>query len=230
MPAIQNHLIELLPRTDQLHLLEHCKLVELTLSEILCAAGDKTRYVYFPTGCFISQVAQVEGQLRLEVGMVGTEGMLGSQLALGQVTEPLHALVQGSGAVLRMSASAFSQELLRSKALQRMLNRYLYVQMLQLATSSSCMRFHQIDQRLARWLLMSQDRVHSDSFHVTHEFLSIMLGVRRVGVTMAAGLLQRSGLIEYHRGTLTVRDRSGLEASACSCYARNCHTYQSIMH
>lgn len=229
MPAIQNHLIELLPDSDQKRLLEHCEPVELVLSEVLCAPHDLTRYVYFPTRCFISQVAQVEGQLRLEVGMVGSEGMLGAQLALGQSSEPLHAMVQGSGTALRMSAAEFCQELTRSKTLQNTLNHYIYVLMVQLATSASCMRFHLIDQRLARWLLMSQDRAHTDSFHVTHEFLAIMLGVRRVGVTMAAGVLQRRGLIEYHRGTLTVLDRSGLEAAACSCYASNRLTYQNIM-
>jgi CRP-like cAMP-binding protein len=230
LTVTNNQLIELLPPPDQQRLLARCELVELSRAEVLCTPGDISQQVYFPIQSFISLMARVDGHSRLEVGMVGSEGMLGAHLALGQSIEPWHALVQGGGSALRISAKGFCSELARSKALQHTLNSYLYVQMLQLATSATCLRFHLISQRLARWLLMSQDRAHSNVFYVTHEFLATMLGVRRVGVTIAAGALQRDGLIEYHRGKLTVLNRSGLEAAACSCYASNGDSYHSVMH
>ena len=221
----QNRLIELLPRADRLRLLAACEPVVLVLAEVLCEPGEPTRHVYFPIDGFISLVAQVDLHPGLEVGMVGREGMLGVQLALGVPTEPLRAVVQGAGSAWRIGSVAFRRELAVSAALQRGLGRYLHVLMTQLAGSAACLRFHQIGPRLARWLLMSQDRAHADRFHVTHEFLAYMLGVRRVGVTTAAGLLQRSGLIEYHRGELKVLDRAGLEAVACSCYATEQQIY-----
>ena len=195
------------------------------------AAGlsEPTRHVYFPTDGFISLVTLIDGSPGLEVGMVGREGMLGAQLVLGVQTAPLHAVVQGPGTAWRIEARAFRSELARSPALQRSLNRYVYVLMAQLAASAACLRFHMIGPRLARWLLMSQDRARSDSFRVTHEFLAYMLGVRRVGITTAAGALQRSGQIEYHRGDLTVLDRSGLEAAACGCYAAGRRAYAELL-
>lgn len=229
MATAENHLIELLPRKERARLLALCEPVQLELSEVLSEAGTPTRHVYFPTDGFISLVALVEGSPSLEVGMVGREGMVGAQLVLGVVTAPLRALVQGPGAAWRIGTKAFRSELEHSPALQRGLNRYLYVLMAQLAASAGCLRFHQIGARLARWLLMTQDRAHADSFHVTHEFLAYMLGVRRVGITTAASALQRSGLIEYHRGELTVLDRSGLEAAACGCYAADRRTYAELL-
>ncbi|MDE2092264.1 MAG: Crp/Fnr family transcriptional regulator [Burkholderiales bacterium] len=229
MATAENHLIELLPRKDRARLLAHCEPVQLELSEVLCEAGTPTRHVYFPTDGFISLVTLVDGSPSLEVGMVGREGMVGSQLVLGVVNAPLRALVQGPGAAWRIGTKAFRSELEHSPALQRGLNRYVYVLMAQLAASAGCLRFHQIGARLARWLLMTQDRAHADSFHVTHEFLAYMLGVRRVGITTAASALQRGGLIEYHRGELTVLDRSGLEAAACGCYAADRRTYAELL-
>ena len=229
MATVDNHLIELLPRKDRVHLLAQCEPVQLVLSEVLCEPGKPTRHVYFPTDGFISLVAMVDGTPSLEVGMVDREGMVGAQLVLGVATTPLRALVQGPGTAWRIGAKAFRAELARSPALQRGLNRYLYVLMVQLAASAGCLRFHQIGARLARWLLMTQDRAHADNFHVTHEFLAYMLGVRRVGVTGAASTLQRSGLIEYHRGELTVLDRHGLEAAACSCYATDRQSYAALL-
>lgn len=225
----ENHLIELLPRTDRTRLLAICEPTELVLSEVLSEPGKATRHVYFPTDGFISLVTLVEGHPALEVGMVGREGMVGAQLALGVTTAPLRALVQGAGAAWRIATKSFQAELARSTALQRSLNRYLYVLMGQLATSAACLRYHLIGPRLARWLLMTQDRAHADTFHVTQEFLAYMLGVRRVGVTAAAGALQRSGLIAYTRGELTVLDRAGLEAAACSCYATDRQTYAKLL-
>ncbi|WP_096669291.1 Crp/Fnr family transcriptional regulator [Polaromonas sp. AET17H-212] len=229
MSAVENHLIERLPRPDRARLLAACEPVDLALSNVLCEPGQPIRHVYFPTQGFISLVTPVDGSPGVEVGMVGREGMLGAQLALGVATAPWRALVQGAGGAWRIGTVAFKRELARSPALQRGLNRYLYVLMVQHAASAGCLRFHLTGQRLVRWLLMSQDRAHSDSFHVTHEFLAYMLGMRRVGITAAASALQKGGLIEYHRGELTVLDRQGLEAAACSCYAADRRTYTDLL-
>jgi len=225
----ENYLIEQLPRKERTQLLAICKPVQLVLGEVLCDRDQPTRHVYFPVDGFISLLTHVDGHDSLEVGMVGREGMLGASMALGATRNPLRAIVQGPGAAWRVSSGAFRRELLRSTALQRSLARYVFVMMTQLASSAACLRFHLIGPRLARWLLMTQDRAHADSFHVTHEFLAFMLGVRRVGITTAAVSLQRLGLITYRRGELTVLDRRGLEAQACSCYATDTRTYAELM-
>jgi CRP-like cAMP-binding protein len=221
----ENRLIELLPRKDRENLLARCESVQLVLSEVLCERSTPTRYVYFPVDGFISLVARIDAHPGIEVGMVGREGMVGAQLVLGVLTAPLHALVQGAGAAWRIDTAAFRHELAASTALRNGLNRYLYVLMEQFAASAACLRYHQIGPRLARWLLMSQDRAHADHFHITQEFLAYMLGVRRVGVTLAAGVLQDCGLITYHRGELSVLDRNGLESAACGCYAADQRSY-----
>jgi CRP-like cAMP-binding protein len=225
----ENHLIELLPQTDRDRLLALAEPVELVLSEVLAQPDEPTLHVYFPVDAFISLVTLIEGHPGLEVGMIGREGMLGTQLALGVRSEPLRALVQGAGRAWRLDVAAFGSELARSAALRRLMHRYLYVRMVQLAAASACLRYHLIGPRLARWLLMSQDRAHAAQFHVTHEFLAYMLGVRRVGVTMAASGLQRAGLIAYHRGELTVVDRPGLEAMACGCYVGDLQAYAELL-
>lgn len=225
----ENHLIAQLPSRDQLRLVAISESVRLELGTVLCEPGEPTRHVYFPNDCFISLATAIEGEPGIEVGMVGREGMLGAQLVLGVGTMPLHALVQGAGTARCIAAAPFRRELGASKALQRALNRYIYVLMAQLATSAACTRFHRVGPRLARWLLMSQDRAHSDSFHLTHEFLAYMLGVRRVGITRAASDLQRRGFIRYHRGDITVLDRAGLEAAACACYASDQQAYDRML-
>ncbi len=224
-----NHLVDLLPCKDRLRFLAACESVNLPLAEVLCEPGKPTKYVYFPTSGFISLIALVKGSPGVEVGMVGREGMLGVQLALGVATAPLHALVQGAGTALRIDTKAFKTELAASTALRSELYRYLYVLMAQLAESTACVRFHQIGPRLARWLLMSQDRSRASSFDVTQEFLAYMLGVRRVGVTAAAGAMQKGGLIAYSRGKLTVLDRKGLERAACGCYVADQKTYAELL-
>jgi CRP-like cAMP-binding protein len=198
------------------------------LGEVLANVGMPPRHVYFPTVGFVSLVAPVNGRPALEVGMVGHEGMVGTQLALGIETDPLHAVVQGAGAAWRIGGPDFLRELRLSAALQRGLNRYVYVTMMQLASAASCLRFHQIRPRLARWLLMTQDRARADRFHITHAFLSYMLGVRRVGITTAACGLQRDGLIDYRRGEIQILNRIGLKAAACSCYAADRESYIKV--
>lgn len=228
LTADENQLIELLPRKDRKRLLDVCESVHLALGDVLCERGQLTRHAYFPVDGFISLVTQIDGHPSLEVGMAGREGMLGVQLLMGVPIEPLRALVQGEGAAWRIGADAFREELAASQALQDVLNRYLYVLMSQLARSTACLRFHLIVPRLARWLLMSQDRSQSDTFFVTHEFLACMLGVRRVGITVAAGALQRQGLINYHRGEVTILDRTQLEEAACDCYAADQRAYGQL--
>jgi CRP-like cAMP-binding protein len=229
LAKIENQLMARLPRADRLRLLAIGETVELALGEVVCEPGTPTHHVYFPLKGFISLVAMLEGSPGVEVGMVGNEGMVGAHLALGVATAPLHGVVQGAGTALRIEASLFNPEIAASTALQKSLNRYLYVLMAQQGASAACLRFHQIGPRLARWLLMTQDRAHSESFHVTQAFLAYMLGVRRAGITHAAGMLQEAGLIHYRRGSFKVVDREGLERAACNCYAKDRLAYSTLL-
>ena len=224
-----NHLTELLSARERGRLLAGCTAVDLVVGDVLCRRGDTMQHVYFPTDSFISLVTQTEGDPALEVGLIGAEGMLGASLALGVGRTPLHALVQGRGAAWRMSGSDFRVQLAERAGLRRIVETYLYVLMAQLATSAACVRFHEIGPRLARWLLMTQDRAHAKTIHVTHAFLARMLGVRRVGITEAAGALQERGLIAYRRGELQIVDRKGLEDVACSCYAADESVYSELL-
>jgi CRP-like cAMP-binding protein len=230
LTTAKNHLIELLSRTNQRRLLALADHVQLVQSEVLSQVGKPTRHIYFPVDGFISLVTSIDGKPVLEVGMVGREGLLGAQVALGVSIQPMHALVQGPGSALRIGLKVFQEELGRNVQLKQLLDRYIYVLMSQLSSSAACTRFHKITPRLGRWLLMMQDRAHTDTFGVTHEFLSFMLGVRRVGITEAAGALQKSGLIEYHRGQVTVVNRKGLEVASCGCYADDRRAYARILH
>ncbi len=225
LPQPSNQLLAQLPPRSQQRIGALGEVVELKLSEILGDAGRPTSFVLFPIEGFISLLAQVDGEHAIEVGMVGREGMLGIQVALGVSAEPLKTIVQGAGKALRISAAAFRREHAANPALRSTIDRYVYVLFAQHTRAAACLRFHQIEERLARWLLMSQDRAHADQFKVTQEFLAYMLGVRRVGVTLAAGALQRQKLIAYDRGEMTIIDRAGLENAACGCYASDRTAY-----
>jgi CRP-like cAMP-binding protein len=162
------------------------------------------------------------------MGLIGNEGMLGATVILGVNVAPLRAVVQGAGTALRINTVDFRLILGEGKALPRTINRYLYVMLAQLSQTAACNHFHEIEPRLARWLLMTHDRAHADHFHLTHEFLADMLGVRRSGITVAAGALQAKNLIGYTRGEISILDRTGLEAAACECYEVVNRDYQQL--
>lgn len=223
-----NLLLAALPRKDREQLIAKCEPIELDRGEVLYCVGELITHVYFPTGSFISIRAPSDGKGNLEVALIGDEGMLGITLLLDIDVAPFQALVQGAGSALRLTTSSFNRTLENSTALQRTLKNYLYVSMSQLAQTVVCTRYHVIEARLARWLLMAQDRAHADHFHVTHELIAYILGVRRVGITSAANSLQQQKLISYRRGDITILDRTGLEAAACKCYRVDKETYERI--
>ena len=218
MTGIPNSLLAALPRKSYLRLLPGLAPVDLVFGKVLYEPGVPIRDVYFPSQSLVSLLTLVEGHLALEVGMVGREGMVGVPLVLGADVSPVRALVQGAGPALKMDAQRFRNELNASPPLQREVQRYIYAMMVQISQTAGCNRFHVVEARLARWLLMTRDRMRSGHFRMTHEFLSHMLGVRRVGVTEAASALQRRKLIEYSRGSINILDDRGLEAACCSCY------------
>ena len=218
MAAIANSLLAALPPKDYQRLLSGLVPVDLGFGDVLYEPGKPIRDVYFPGQSLVSLLTVVEGHLALEVGLVGRDGMVGVPLALGIAASPVRALVQGGGPAMRMNGARFRRELRRSLPLQRALNRYVYTLMAQISQTAGCNRFHVVQARLARWLLMTRDRVRSSEFRMTHQFLSHMLGVRRVGVTEAASALQRRKLIEYSRGTIRILDHRGLQDAACACY------------
>jgi CRP-like cAMP-binding protein len=227
---VTNNLIDSLPHKERNRTLKFCEPVDMVFGTILCEPNQTFTEVYFPLTGFISLVATVGAHPPLEMGLIGNEGMLGATLTLGVDVVPMRAVVQGSGTALRMTAERFQQECRDNSPMQRTCNRYLYVLMAQLSQTVSCTRFHAVEARLARWLLMTHDRAHADHFHLTHEFLADMLGVRRSGITVAAGVLQTRKLISYARGEITILDRKGLEAVACECYAAVIDDYQRVIH
>ena len=224
-----NLLLAALPLADQLRLTGDHAPVDLALHDVLCEPGDRIRHVYLPIDGYISLIAPGAGRAQLEIGLVGNEGMVGVPLLLGVNVSPLRTLVQGAGHAWRIDTATFLRELESNAGLRAALNRYLYVFLSQLMQTATCARFHPVESRLARWLLMTRDRAHSNQFRITHEFLAYMLGVRRVGVTSAASALQRRKLIRYSRGDITVLDVRGLEAAACTCYEIDKKIYARIL-
>lgn len=221
---VTNRLLDRLPSSQRASLIAQCEPVELALSDVLTESGTELDHAYFPTTGFVSLLTTV-GENTLEVGLAGNEGMCGVPLAFGVSTSPVRLIVQGEGHAWRIGASAFRRYLARTPALRESVQRYACAMLAQAGQVAGCNRFHVVEQRLARWLLMTQDRAHASSFRMTHAFLASMLGVRRVGITEAAISLQGRGLIAYSRGVVGVLDREGLELAACDCYARDLGFY-----
>jgi len=216
--GLTNKVLASLPEKQFAQLQSALEPVSLKFAQVLYEPGEPIRHVYFPTSCLVSLLTAVDKRRSLEVGMVGNEGMAGMPFILGRGVSGVRALVQGSGEALRMAAGPFRIEFERNPALQKALSRYMFALMAQISQTAACNRFHEAEPRLARWLLMTRDRVRSDQFPLTHEFLAHMLGLRREGVTEAASALKRRKLISYQRGRIQILNVKGLKAASCSCY------------
>jgi CRP-like cAMP-binding protein len=227
--AVTNTLIDALPRAARNRLLSICEPVDLVSGNIVSGSDSTARHVYFPTGSIISLMTSSKDSPVLEVGMVGSEGMLGLQVVLAAGSVPLQANVRRPGSAWRVATEPFNRELAGSRALQQSLNCYLQVTLLQFTSEARCVRFHQINQRLARWLLMTHDRTHADSFSVTQALIAQLMGVRRVGIAKAAGAFQRMGIISYVRRVVTIVDRKALESESCGCYETAQANYARFM-
>ena len=217
VPAV-NRLLATLPKNEYQRLLPKLTTVSLVLGEELYEPGDVIKYVYFPNDSIISLISGLSQTSWLEVGMVGNEGMAGLAVFLGVDSSSTGALVQGSGTAMRMSSAAVRTEANRLGNFHRLLHRYSHSLLTQVSQSAACNRFHLVNARLARWLLMTNDRLGLEEFPLTQEFLSNMLGVRREGVSKAAGALQSGKLIRYSRGMISLLNRRGLETKSCECY------------
>ena len=216
--SVQNHLLRALPHKDYQTLLSVLEPVKLGFGEILYESQAQIRHVYFPVDCFVSMLTTVDAGRAAEVGLIGSEGMIGVPMALGVAVSPFRAMVQGGGTAMRMRTVDFRRNFGNSSALKREVFLFTHLLMIQIAQTAACNRFHVVTQRLARWILMTRDRVHSNEFRITQEFLALMLGVRRVGVSVAMCRLRERKLIVYRRGTITILDHEGLVAAACVCY------------
>jgi CRP-like cAMP-binding protein len=217
-PPIANQLLAALPKKDYQALQGHLEEIPLVFEEILYRPSSLICDVYFPNSGIVSLIAGDNERSTLEVGLVGNEGMVGLSVFLGVGSSMNRAVVQGAGSAMKMKATAFRKMSNHGGVLQRVLQRYSHSVLTQITQAAVCNQFHSLDARLARWLLMTHDRMAEDEFQITQDFLSNMLGVRREGVSLAAGDLQKRKLIRYSRGRLTVLDRAGLEATSCSCY------------
>ena len=214
-----------MPRKDYRTLLPVLEPVKLGFGETLYESQSEIRQVYFPNDCFVSMLTTVDTGRAAEVGLIGSEGMIGVPMALGVAVTPFRAVVQGEGSAMRMTTVDFRRNFSTSAALKREVFLFTHLLMIQIAQTAACNRFHLITQRMARWMLMTHDRVNSNEFRITQEFLALMLGVRRVGVSVAMSALRERKLITYRRGTITILDQAGLAAVACGCYKTVKDTY-----
>ena len=216
---IYNRLLAALPAGEYRRLLPELEQIPLAYGENIYKSGDPIEYVYFPNSGIISLLAAAEKDAALEVGIVGREGIVGVAVFLGVKISNNNAIVQGQGFAMRMKAAAFLTECGKSGMLSRLLKRFTQSLLAQISQSAVCYRFHPAEDRLARWLLMTSDRMETKEFHLTQDFLSNMVGVRREAVNKSAVVLQQQELISYSRGNISITDRQGLELKACQCYA-----------
>src|SRR6187455_1915262 len=215
---IQNQLLAALRTTQLERLASHLELIHMPLGDVLCESGGRLHYVYFPTSAIVSLHYILENGASSEIAGVGNEGMLGVSLFMGGETTPSWATVQTAGHGYRLKAALLMQEFNQGGAIQRLLLRYTQALITQISQTAVCNRHHTIEQQLSRWLLLTLDRLNSEELIMTQELIASMLGVRREGITEAAGKLQQAGIIRYRRGHITVLDRSGLEKHVCECY------------
>ena len=226
--SVPNRVLAALPRKDYRKLLSVLEPVKLAFGQTLYESHARIQQVYFPNDCLVSMLTTVDGDRAAEVGLIGSEGVIGAPMALGVSVSPFRAVVQGEGTAMRMTAADFSRNFSASAALKREMFLFTHLLMIQVAQTAACNRFHVTTQRMARWLLMTRDRVGSNEFRITQEFLALMLGVRRVGVSMGMGVLRERKVITYKRGTISVLDHAGLLAASCGCYKTVKDSYSRI--
>jgi CRP-like cAMP-binding protein len=214
----QNHLLAALPRIELERLTPDLELISMPLGDVLYESGSQMGHVYFPTTSIVSLLYVMEDGASAEIAVVGNEGIIGVALFMGGETTPSRAVVQSAGHAYRLGGQLLKREFTRSAAMQHLLLRYTQALLTQMAQTAVCNRHHSVDKQLCRWLLLSLDRLSSNELTMTQELIANMLGVRREGVTEAAGKLQDAGLIHYSRGRITVVNRPGLEAQVCECY------------
>src|ERR1700692_3077310 len=223
--VVPHRLLGALPRKEHQKLLPILEPVNLTFGEILYESHTQIRHVYFPNDCFVSMLTTVDTGRAAEVGLIGSEALIGVPMALGVAVSPFRAVVQGGGTAMRLTTGDFRRSFSKSAALKREVFLFTHLLMIQIAQTAACNRYHVVTQRMARWMLMTRDRVNSNEFRITTEFLALMLGVRRVGVSAAMCRLRERKLIVYRRGAITILDHEGLVAAACVCYKTVRDTY-----
>jgi len=216
---LENHLLAALPESIKNRFFSQLELVELPLGEVIYESGDDLKHVYFPTDSIVSLLYVMENGASAEISVVGNDGIVGIAVFMGGVSTPSRAVVQSAGFAYRLSAEKLRKEFHSHGALMVLLLRYTQSLITQMSQTAVCNRHHSIEQQLCRWLLLSLDRLPGNELHMTQELIANMLGVRREGVTTAAGTLQKLNIIEYSRGKITVLDRSKLESMSCECYA-----------
>ncbi|MBR0664779.1 Crp/Fnr family transcriptional regulator [Roseomonas hellenica] len=229
IPAPRNRLLASLPAEDLARIWPELEPLDCEIRKVLIAPDKRITAAYFPESGWVSMVAILAEGRSAEVGIIGSEGMVGLELLLGGEVSTVEAMIQAKGTMLRLSSGAFQRALEQSEAMRRILLRYALAFQQQVTQTAACNGNHALDQRLARWLLMAHDRAGSDDFPMTQEFLAMMLCVHRPGVTVAARMFQRAGLIRYGHGHIAITDREGLEAAACECYGAVCRQFQRLL-
>lgn len=224
-----NKFISHLSELQRAMIIDRCKSITLVNDQELNTVGMPIERVYFPITGFVSLTTEIIDDKNIEIGLIGSEGMLGASLALGNKNAPIKSTVRGSGSALCMDADLFVDLVTRYPPIRKLILNYLYVLIQQLAQTSACNKFHAVKNRLAYWLLITQDRTHGKNLNLTHDLLAKMLGVRRSAITIAAGLMMQQGTISYSRGKIIVLSREALENASCSCYSYAIHTYNKTI-